>query len=1363
MWFECGWCGVRGAVVGRVVVVWLCVVGVGLVVPVGAWAGFTRPFFRGIARAEEPVGKLCSEAEAAVSGSACLRPLGLAVEREVAGGEDDVWVGSRGLRDRFSPAYEAKAGEVPNHFVESVSGQVGAIERVTGRFYAGNVAVDNSPETDVGDMSHCTLAGCVRYVSTAGGSGGIEKLNAKEEPVAFECAPAECGYVGEGAVKGVRSKIIGVPAGTPGGCEFNASAATPGAVAVDALGDIYVVFADCKSVLEFQASGAYLQAFVLGAPGVPRLGPGEEVGEPDGVAVDAVSGHLLVSVGTLTAEGHFGAVFEFDLEAGLHEAPRFVDELSEAGEAGEGVALQQPRGVAVDSQGDVYVADEGQGVVDVWGPGAYYPTVTVGAVGIRPAGSAALAGVVDPAQHGNLTPARVTECYFQYVDEAAYQLALGKKEEEGFAHAEKAACEPPEIGTGLEEPHPVKATITHLTAGTAYRYRLVAVTDPARNGGTGHSPTLAFTPPAKPAVLSTTAGSITSAFVDLQAQIDPSGAATSYHFEYDTTAYSGEESHGVSIPSPDVAIGAGGATGSVVESVLQHIGPLTPGRTYHFRVVAENEEGVEYGPDVTFATLPAAVANERGYELVTPADKQGGSDMFAEAEVNGLFENIHNVGVPAQSGEGFMLETDSAFGEFPFAFGGAYVFSREAQLGRWSFTPLASRSLEVQTPETGGVLVDAGDLSRVAVNDVVGSTASEEGGRLTSLIGPPGAPRVCQGGLSLQQAVTEDCYISLHQDPPAHKPIDGFDTRFVGGSHDLEHVVLETSSNSVCPGPEDTAGKVKHGHLLCEWSGGYETREGEQHPELTLVNVNNEGEPVSECGAGLGNGTVTEDRGSSGSAFRAVSGDGSRVFFEAPDPSAINAGAGCWNGEPEELTGKKGVPVNAPQLYARIQTTGPLGETGHETIEISTPHEEGVPVPPASERFPAFYAGASEDGSRVFFATRTELTKETAALHLHDMELYEWRADGVAGPGGVCGESEGCLTRASAGMEGQPGREKGAGVTNMLAVAAEGSAVYFFAESALATGGTSSPEGLGEIYRYDTQTGVTSFVAATGEHHVNGQFGCPAKVAPPCSDGNWYTTPDGRYLLFDAPQGLERYDADASTSTLIAGPEAQFARSASTGPADGPVQAMSDNGEYVFFDTPEPLVPQATNNTLDTYEWHENPLTHEATMTLIGSGSDPAPTYFLGYAPYTLPSTTQIEGGNVFIGTHAKLTPQDTNSVANIYDARICQPESPCIPPPPATTKQCEGNTCQTPPTTPLFQTPPTLTPYRGGNLAPEAAAPPATGKTATQVRTEQLAKALKKCRKGTKRGRRVACERRARVKYAPRRTAKKSASGREK
>jgi hypothetical protein len=97
---------------------------------------------------------------------------------------------------------------------------------------------------------------------------------------------------------------------------------------------------------------------------------------------------------------------------------------------------------------------------------------------------------------------------------------------------------------------------------------------------------------------------------------------------------------------------------------------------------------------------------------------------------------------------------------------------------------------------------------------------------------------------------------------------------------------------------------------------------------------------------------------------------------------------------------------------------------------------------------------------------------------------------------------------------------------------------------------------------------------------------------------------------------------------------------------------------------------------------------------LISSPNASGPSYFLGYSPYQYEDPAgkvecledpgrrceQVEGGNVFIGTHASLVPQDTASTGQIYDARICEPLSPCIKPPAGETAQCEGGSCQHPP-----------------------------------------------------------------------------------
>jgi hypothetical protein len=192
---------------------------------------------------------------------------------------------------------------------------------------------------------------------------------------------------------------------------------------------------------------------------------------------------------------------------------------------------------------------------------------------------------------------------------------------------------------------------------------------------------------------------------------------------------------------------------------------------------------------------------------------------------------------------------------------------------------------------------------------------------------------------------------------------------------------------------------------------------------------------------------------------------------------------------------------------------------------------------------------------------------------------------------------------------------------------------------------------------------------------------------------------------------------------------------------------MSDDGSYVFFDSTEALVPQATNHTLDTYEWHEDPVSHERSLSLIGSGSDPAATYFLGYSPLYTGNGEKVEAGSVFIGTHAKLVPQDTNSVGDIYAARVCGVQTPCIQPPAGETAQCEGGSCQTAMAEPPVTTPGTLTAGASGNVPPLAVAPPPK-KAAAQISAEQLAKALKLCRKMRSKKRRVGCEAQARKKY---------------
>ena len=811
--------------------------------------------------------------------------------------------------------------------------------------------------------------------------------------------------------------------------------------------------------------------------------------------------------------------------------------------------------------------------------------------------------------------------------------------------------------------------------------------------------------------------------------------------------------------------------------MIEHVEGLTPGSEYHLRVLASNQAGTTYGPDQTFTTLSAPVSvptlpDGRSYELVTPAAKEGGADMFAEPVDNREFFNPHDVGTPSLSGDGLQFRTRSPFGSFPGAFESSYVFKRDFAKG-WGFTSLESLTLGVQS--IGGAVFDPVDLSRVAFEDEVGAQAGGQGAHSVDLVGAPGGP-----------------YTTLHEDPPhsrtsVEEPIT---TQVAGASNDLSHVVLDSETASTC-GPEAAAKQVVRGDVLCEWAGAVETLEGgETRPVLQLVNLapGSETQPASSCGALLGQGST------GGLARNAVSADGTRVIFTAPQfrSKALGlplVGPGCWGQKQEQETGKA---VNPPQLYMRI---------AGQTIKLSAPATGGE-----GREYPAVYAGASEDDTKVFFVSEAWLTKDHPVVHDH--ELYECEVV-------VEGEVPGCkLTRVSVpvGEHGEADPKAGAEVDWVPAIAANGDAVYYTAFGVLATGATpqtpakSGEEGKVNVYSDNTSTAKTGFVATVDTQDYTNQSGCVGALLVEvgrCSSADWYATPDGRFLLFGASLPIDgfnvvragcvaplpfeqsgvdggcselyRFDAAAAEAggkgvvCVSCGPggvdaagNAEFARSASFGSVAGPPAGISDDGGMVFFDSPARLVAEAKNGTLDVYEWEADGVGGcglvDGCVRLLSSPNDPSPSYFLGSSAYYTPSGRKVDGGNVFIGTHAQLVPQDKNALGDIYDVRVCDVESPCIPPPPEETLQCEGGSCQHPPAAPNDATPASQAFTGAGNLTIKEPLPPPP-----LTNAQRLARALKACKKDKSRRKRAACVRAAHHKYPVKKAkkAKRSARGR--
>jgi hypothetical protein len=98
-----------------------------------------------------------------------------------------------------------------------------------------------------------------------------------------------------------------------------------------------------------------------------------------------------------------------------------------------------------------------------------------------------------------------------------------------------------------------------------------------------------------PVVTTGAATGVTKLSATLNGTVNPDRLATTYHFEYGTT-----NAYGASTPSTDAGAGAADVPASAALS------GLTPGTTYHYRLVATNAGGTIPGADMTLTTLPAA-------------------------------------------------------------------------------------------------------------------------------------------------------------------------------------------------------------------------------------------------------------------------------------------------------------------------------------------------------------------------------------------------------------------------------------------------------------------------------------------------------------------------------------------------------------------------------------------------------------------------------------------------------------------------------------------------------------------------------------------------------------------------------------
>jgi len=224
------------------------------------------------------------------------------------------------------------------------------------------------------------------------------------------------------------------------------------------------------------------------------------------------------------------------------------------------------------------------------------PTATTGdASGITDT-QVSLAGTVNPQ-------GQLTSYAFQYGTTTAY----GQQTSLNSAGAGRADT-------------PVRADLAGLTSGTTYHYRVIATNGDGTTVGADRTFRTTGTAPPPPTAPSVTTGSadVNGASATLSGSVNPNGVATSYYFEFGTTANYGQQ-------TPPQSAGSGSSAVSVSGS----LSGLAANTTYHYRLVAAGPNGAfAIGADRTFATAGAASTRLGLFGHTAFADQHGVGGVF---------------------------------------------------------------------------------------------------------------------------------------------------------------------------------------------------------------------------------------------------------------------------------------------------------------------------------------------------------------------------------------------------------------------------------------------------------------------------------------------------------------------------------------------------------------------------------------------------------------------------------------------------------------------------------------------------------------------------------------------------------------
>jgi hypothetical protein len=345
------------------------------------------------------------------------------------------------------------------------------------------------------------------------------------------------------------------------------------------------------------------------------------------------------------------------------------------------------------------------------------------------------------------------------------------------------------------------------------------------------------------------------------------------------------------------------------------------------------------------------------------------------------------------------------------------------------------------------------------------------------------------------------------------------------------------------------------------------------------------------------------------------------------------------------------------------------------------------------------FVDVSPDGSHAYFTSKLVLDQAEEGV-AGASNLYAWDGTQIVYVGGLVqkdfesfgGEPPMKLGLWTTMIGVNPGRRRGNAPVRSTA---DGSVLVFQSHSRL-TGYDN--HGIGEIYRFDPNM-------PAGERIVC--VSCDPTGASPSSDA-----------LFE-----ETTVVDATS--MIAN--------------------VTSDGEHVFFQTADRLLPEDANHTQDVYEWTNRGTGDcsrvQGCLALISSGQGEDDSDLYGMS---------ADGHDVFFTTKEKLVAGDATGSPSIYDARV---EGGI--PNQTETAPCQGDACQGQPSPPPGLSAPASLPTGSGNVTPPSGEQATGPSTKTLTRAQKLARALKVCAKQKPKRKRHACEAGARKRYGAKKASK--------